>query len=328
MSETDEHGHEGQHHRTGHNWVVLFRIGPVTVINFGLFVGLAGMIAGWLALARLAQAGFDLEQSVRFFYVFIPVMILVGSRLMELLINLPAVLRNPGRKLPETGFAFQGGLILSALCVACFAWAQGLNLLRLFDSLCLAIPLGHAIGRVGCLTYGCCHGRPTKSRLAIRFHNPESKPVWKEGLQGIPLHPTQLYAVTGNVAIFIALNALALLGPFHAGTISAAYLMLDSCGRFVIDFFRWPPMSTASAMLKPFQWLSITFFCCGLAMLALSTQMPVVDFSDFNLFANLLLQVAPYWYWVLFCFFILFASFGIHGRTIGRYFGQRADGEC
>jgi len=311
-----------------HNWVVLLRAGPVTLVNFGLFVGLAGGVAGWLALARLTQAGFDLEQSVLFFYVVIPVLILVGSRLMEMAINLPALLKDPAKKLPEAGFAFQGGLVLSALAIAWFAWSQGLHLLRLFDALALAIPLGHAVGRVGCLTYGCCHGCPTRSRLGIRYYNPEAKPVWKEGLEGVPLHPTQLYAVAGNVTIFLILNGLALLGPFHAGTISAVYLLLDSTGRFAIDFVRWPAMGGNGRLLKPFQWMSIVFFSTGLAMLATSRLMPVVDFSDLDRFAGLMVEVAPYWHWVLFCFLILFVSFGVHGRTIGRYFGDPTDGDA
>ena len=52
---------------------------------------------------------------------------------------------------------------LSRVSLACvlFAWRRHLPLWRLADVLAPSIALGSFFGRWGCLTYGCCYGRPT-----------------------------------------------------------------------------------------------------------------------------------------------------------------------
>ncbi|MDX2167664.1 MAG: prolipoprotein diacylglyceryl transferase [Deltaproteobacteria bacterium] len=59
----------------------------------------------------------------------------------------------------RVGFVFFGGLLGAAAAGALFAWRRGLSFLRGADYFAVALPLGHAIGRVGCWVAGCCHGR-------------------------------------------------------------------------------------------------------------------------------------------------------------------------
>lgn len=58
------------------------------------------------------------------------------------------------------GFVFFGGLAGAALAGWAFARARGLSFARGADSFAVAVPMGHAIGRVGCFFAGCCGGRP------------------------------------------------------------------------------------------------------------------------------------------------------------------------
>lgn len=58
------------------------------------------------------------------------------------------------------GFVFFGGLIGALVAGAVFARVRGLGFTRGADYFAVAIPLGHAIGRIGCVFAGCCHGRP------------------------------------------------------------------------------------------------------------------------------------------------------------------------
>ncbi len=300
-----------------HNRVVLFRTRHFTVVNFGLLVGLAGVVLAWVSTARLSAVGFSAASYAPFLFLVIPLLIVAGSRLLEVLVNWKEVLRNPGEKLLETGFTFQGGLILSAFGVLGFALLSGRNVLVLFDAFVLAIPLGHAIGRLGCHTYGCCHGRPTSSKLALTYDTPLSKASWSSGLQGVPLHPTQAYSAVGNLLIFVLLNGVAVAGPLHAGILSGLYLVVDSSARFGMEFLRWPKR-TESQLLKPFQWVSLSFVLAGVVMLALAPSMPSVDFSRLGDFGAELvgaLMLAP---WFAVCFLVLFVCFGIHGPRVGR----------
>jgi len=66
--------------------------------------------------------------------------------------------------------------------------------MRVVDAAFLHVPLAHAIGRLGCLSAGCCWGKPVDITL---FGNHLSF-----------THPTPLYAVLANLAIFFVLNRI------------------------------------------------------------------------------------------------------------------------
>ncbi|MBM4354922.1 MAG: prolipoprotein diacylglyceryl transferase [Deltaproteobacteria bacterium] len=303
-----------------HDRVVVFRAGRVTVVSFGLWVALAWAVGGAVALVRLSQAGLLPGSPAPFLAIGIPVLAILGSRLLEILVNLKAYVAAPGRKLPETGFAFQGALVLCTLVLIGTAETRGLPVLRLLDALALGLPLGHAFGRLGCLAYGCCHGRPTGSRVSIRYEDPNSKPVWKEGLSGVPLHPTQLYSALGDVALFLLLNGLAQIGPLREGSLAALYLVVNSAGRFGTEFIRWP-RPTPGRLLKPFQWTSLGLFAAGLGLFAWSANSGPFDFSLSADAWRFVAEAAGRSGWLLAGSLVLFLGFGLHGRHVGRYFG-------
>jgi len=291
----------------------------VTLVNFGVFVAAGGVVAGLLTASRLEQAGFRLGSPLWVEAVGLPLLVFLGSRMMEIAADWHAYAAAPVRKLPETGFAFQGGLLLGAAVLLGCTWATGAAVLRVFDAFALSIPLGHAIGRIGCLTYGCCHGRPTGTARGVAFTDPDAKAVRVAGLGGVPLYPTQAYASAGNVAVFAALSLLASAGPWPEGTMSAAYLMAGSAGRFGLDFLRWPPMDGVRG-LKPFQWVSIALFAAGAVVLAISRSRPEVDFSGWTELTGSVGRAASHWPEAALAGALLFAGFGIHGRKVGRYF--------
>jgi len=83
----------------------------------------------------------------------------------------------------SSGFVFFGGLIGAGLAGGAFAWWRKLNFWRGADYFGVALPLGHAIGRVGCYSQGCCAGRAP--------------------------HPVQLYESAGLLVIaFLAYRVL------------------------------------------------------------------------------------------------------------------------
>jgi phosphatidylglycerol:prolipoprotein diacylglycerol transferase len=81
-----------------------------------------------------------------------------------------------------TGFVFFGGFVGALLVAAFFAWSQRLDFLRGADYFAVALPLGHAIGRVGCFAEGCC--------------------------PGVPSHPVQLYESAGLFVIALGSHSL------------------------------------------------------------------------------------------------------------------------
>lgn len=113
------------------------------------------------------------------------------------------------------GFVFFGGLLGALLAGVLFAWCRRLSFVRGADYFAVAVPLGHAIGRLGCYAAGCCHGR-----------------------DGIPV---QLYEACG--LLLIALVTRAALTRIESGewTRGAAirwYLVLYGTLRVVLDPLR------------------------------------------------------------------------------------------
>ncbi len=114
-----------------------------------------------------------------------------------------------------TGFVFFGGLAGALLVGGAFAFFQRLNFWRGADYFAVALPLGHAIGRVGCFAQGCCGGRPP--------------------------HPVQLYESAGLLLIMLATAKI--LKSIEAarvprGVAFCAYLIFYGTLRLLLDPLR------------------------------------------------------------------------------------------
>ena len=62
------------------------------------------------------------------------------------------------------------------------------------------LALAHGFGRLGCLSAGCCYGKPIEG--GIVFHNSPAAP------NGVPLIPTQLIEAIFNFLLFLVLIIL------------------------------------------------------------------------------------------------------------------------
>ena len=84
------------------------------------------------------------------------------------------------------------------------------------DAFALAIPIGHAIGRIGCFLGGCCYGTPTTLPWAVRYPAgsfPHASQIARgeiahDAPASLPIHPTPLYEIGFDLLLFIVLFAL------------------------------------------------------------------------------------------------------------------------
>jgi phosphatidylglycerol---prolipoprotein diacylglyceryl transferase len=148
-----------------------------------------------------------------------------------------------------------GGVLVALACCRVFRVPVG----RAFDLGGLPVPLGQAIGRVGCLAAGCCYGRATDSWLGM--HLPGAAHVWQMR------YPTQLLSAGSDLLIFIALLAVERLGnvrlracgvsadppgrtwPFN-GFLFLLFVLLYCLKRLTMEFLRgdalpllWGPLN-------------------------------------------------------------------------------------
>jgi phosphatidylglycerol:prolipoprotein diacylglycerol transferase len=216
--------------------VVLFRYGDWVFVSFGLFA----TVGAWLTMSLL---GFLLiGQGVapaQFLRLALQgcVAVVAGSWLLARFLDLRIPVADDGAVPPRPAFVSWGGIFALVLVLALFGVFSGHGALVVLDATARTVFLGHAVGRLGCLSYGCCFGRPTRCRLAITYHTPQAKAVRVGGRRGVPLHPAPLYEALLDIALFVAVNAVALAGAPLGAPTALAFIGYGG-GRFAIEFLR------------------------------------------------------------------------------------------
>ncbi len=166
---------------------------------------------------------------------------------------LPAVLQVSARGGSTVLGAILGGT------AATVAWARftGLPAASWLDAAAGAAPLAQAIGRLGCLSAGCCFGRPTGSWLALPLPDVAGTVVMR--------YPTQLMAAAGDLGILVAVlgleRRLARTGRGAPGLLFATYLGLYGAKRFLLECFR----GTAAPLLAGLTWAQLAAAALGTA---------------------------------------------------------------
>ncbi len=113
------------------------------------------------------------------------------------------------------------------------------------------IPLGHAIGRVGCLLAGCCHGFEYEGFLAVYYPN---------SVAGLPADqgyfPVQLLEAVINIGIcgLLLLYEKRAKRPFE---ILFAYIGCYGISRFCLEMLRGDSVRGIYFGLSLSQWISI-----------------------------------------------------------------------
>jgi len=216
--------------------VVLFRYRNWVFVSFGLFATVGAWLTTSLMGFLLIGQGVEPKQFLHLAWIGC-VAVVAGSWLLALLIDLRALLADPAAVLRRPTFISWGGFLALALVLAVFGAFSGHGTLVMLDAVARAIFLGHAVGRLGCLSYGCCFGRPTRGPLAITYRTPQAKAVRVGHRQGVPLHPAPLYEALLDIVLFAAVNAAAMAGA-PLGAPAALALVGYGCGRFAVEFLR------------------------------------------------------------------------------------------
>jgi phosphatidylglycerol---prolipoprotein diacylglyceryl transferase len=232
--------------------------------TYGLLVAL-GFLAGlWVATRLSREANLNTEAVFNLgFYCALAAML--GAKVMMILVDLPYYAAHAGEIFSlstlQAGGVFYGGLLAALAVAAWYMRKTQLPALVTADVFAPGIALGHAIGRLGCFSAGCCWGVGTRLPWAVKFTDPASQ--LPRELLGVPLHPTQLYESFAEFLIFGILYWR--IRKSHApGTIISLYLMLYSTARFVIEFFRYHEQGNLwGGPLDTSQWLSILLFLAG-----------------------------------------------------------------
>lgn len=153
----------------------------------------------------------------------------LGSRVLFVVSRIPWLmfnfsLNNALITIIGGGFVFYGGLLGVLFGIKTYCKKHSLNLHKVLNCVTPAIPLFHAIGRVGCFLSGCCYGKELSS------------PMVMFGVLKVTRIPTQLIEAVFEMSLFIV---ILILGRHKTNyNLLKIYMTSYAVFRFIIEFWR------------------------------------------------------------------------------------------
>ncbi len=213
-----------------------------------------GFLLGWLAAVRLCKRTGQNADALSSLLTWLMLAAVVGARTAYVLEHWSTEFaRQPFSvlRVDQGGLMFYGGLIAAALVLVVYTRVYRQHLFQVTDLVLAVVPLGHALGRIGCFMHGCCYGKITESWSGVCF--PRESPAWWEqvsaippllertALKSLPVIPTQLIEAAANALLFALLATLYPSRHRSRGFITGCYLIGYALLRYAIEYLRGDP---------------------------------------------------------------------------------------
>lgn len=162
-----------------------------------------------------------------------------------------------------------------------------LEIIPLMGAVSIAYLFGEGLGRVACISFGCCYGKPVNelgartrrffSKIGCVFHGHTKKIAYASQLDGIKVVPIQ--AITAFTYVIVALIAtyLFLEGHFHAAFGLSSLVAMG--WRFISERLRAD--YRGGGRITAYQYMAAFNICFCIAMLILlrSSVTPLPDLN-------------------------------------------------
>lgn len=237
----------------------------IPLATYGVLLAIGFILALWLTARLAARDGLP-KQRIYDLGLYVLAASLVGSKALMVVTEWNDYGGDWRRMLSldflRSGGVFYGGFLAAVLASVLLMRLWKLPWPKTSDAFAPGIALGHAIGRLGCFSAGCCWGKPTTSWIGVHFTQKANE------LTGVPISealvPTQLIEAVINLLIFGFLLWLTRRRKFE-GQIIYAYMMIYAVARFTIEFWRDDPRN-GWVGLSTSQLIAIPLFAFGLVM--------------------------------------------------------------
>ena len=233
---------------------ICFHIGTHPIYWYGVMMALAFMsgMLHWQWLGHRTGRDTALASDLAFWLM---VGGIIGARIAYVAANFNYFMAAPQEiiRIDQGGLIFYGGFIGGALSFLILARWRHIGVADLADFTITALPLGHALGRVGCFLNGCCGGSeaPPASFLAA----------------GLPHYPVQLYEAFLNLGVYGLLTWYFLFKRgSKQGSVVALYLMTYPLIRFLLEFIRGDDRMQIDGGLDVAQIISLALLLIGVTL--------------------------------------------------------------
>lgn len=245
------------------------KVFALNIPTYGLCACVAFLICALLAFKKAKICNIDFNDLLILFAVSIGCGIFSGYLLyivvtygFETICKL--ILSGDFSFFKNQGIVFYGGLIGGLIGGVVTARVLKIKIESLEVCIVPYIPLGHAIGRVGCLLAGCCYGFSYNGRFAVS--------TIFDGGQGT-YFPIQAVEALCNLIILAVLFGF-IRKKRKKFTILCLYLIMYSCLRFFLEFFRGDSIRGSFLAFSTSQWISllIILFCLVMWLAAINKE--------------------------------------------------------
>ena len=252
----------------------------INLTYYGFFNATAYTIACTLVIALTASAGIPVAGTLAIL-VLILVICMPGSRLIARLVE----------KKPHTfsiGGAFFIGLLLTPLLLMLAQpmmlryFQAAPNAIVFLSAVAIAYCWGEGIGRLACISFGCCYGKPLSDvhpllralfrRWHFIFFGRTRKIAYAHDLEGIEVVPVQaitavLYSLTALISIYAFLN-----NAYRTALLLS--LIVSQLWRFASEFLRAD--YRGNGRISAYQYMSLFAVAYAIVLACLGTVPPAM----------------------------------------------------
>ena len=155
------------------------------------------------------------------------------------------------------GLVYYGALIGGIVGALIGIKVAGLDIKTAEKIIIPYIPVGHSIGRVGCILAGCCYGREYSGPFALHYPNTAAGALPETGY-----FPVQILEAILNIGIcFVLVKIRKRINRTYA--LLAVYLVLYGSVRFFLEFLRGDSIRGIYFEISTSQWISIVLSMIG-----------------------------------------------------------------
>jgi phosphatidylglycerol:prolipoprotein diacylglycerol transferase len=229
-------------------------LGPLAITGYGLMMMIAFLMAGWVIQVDLRRRGRNEDYAADIVFAAV-IGGIIGAKLWYVLLS-----GEWNSLFSRGGFVWYGGFLGGLVTVILNGWRKGVAPRWTLELTAAALPLGHALGRVGCFLVNDDYGIPSTLPWAMKF--PDGLPPTTvanleqmhvtfppntDPTQLVAVHPTQIYETAALLFVFWWLWRLR--DHRHGtGWLFGVYLVLGGAERFLVEFLR----AKDDRMLGPF----------------------------------------------------------------------------